>query len=81
MQSYLDHFARFKQQTAATNVERTLNAYPEMEKFEKSQLATLCCEDAQEAKTLIPSLQNKISDDELNQLLKEIAANRSLGEP
>lgn len=35
-------------------------------------LGTLCPESAEEAKTLIPSLQNKISDDDLDQLLKEI---------
>jgi len=33
---------------------------------------TLCPETAEEAKTLIPSIQNKISDDDLDQLLKEI---------
>lgn len=33
---------------------------------------TLCPESAEEAKTLIPSLQNKISDEDLDQLLKEI---------
>jgi len=35
-------------------------------------LGTLCPESAEEAKTLIPSLQNKISDEDLDQLLKEI---------
>jgi len=35
-------------------------------------IGTLCPETAEEAKTLIPSIQNKISDDDLDQLLKEI---------
>jgi len=35
-------------------------------------IGTLCPESAEEAKTLIPSLQNKISDEDLDQLLKEI---------
>ncbi|KAI1094811.1 RNA polymerase Rpb4 [Rostrohypoxylon terebratum] len=35
-------------------------------------LGSLCCETAEEAKYLIPSLQNKISDEELQELLDEI---------
>ncbi|KXH58384.1 RNA polymerase Rpb4 [Colletotrichum salicis] len=34
---------------------------------------SLCCETAEEAKTLIPSLQDKISDDDLQILLDEIS--------
>jgi len=33
---------------------------------------SLCCDTAEEAKTLIPSLQDKITDDELQELLDEI---------
>ena len=33
---------------------------------------TLCCETAEEAKTLVPSLQDKISDESLQELLDEI---------
>jgi hypothetical protein len=33
---------------------------------------SLCCETADEAKTLIPSLADKIKDDELQDLLGEI---------
>lgn len=36
-------------------------------------LGSLCCETAEEAKTLIPSLQDKISDDDLQILLDEIS--------
>jgi DNA-directed RNA polymerase II subunit RPB4 len=36
-------------------------------------LGSLCCEYAEEAKTLIPSLQDKISDEELQHLLDEIS--------
>lgn len=36
-------------------------------------LGSLCCEYAEEAKTLIPSLQDKISDDELQHILDEIS--------
>lgn len=33
---------------------------------------SLCCDTAEEAKTLIPSLQDKILDEELQELLDEI---------
>jgi len=35
--------------------------------------ATLCCDTAEEARTLIPSLEGKISDDELQQVLDDIS--------
>ena len=34
---------------------------------------SLCCSEADEAKTLIPSLTDKISNDDLTELLEEIA--------
>lgn len=34
---------------------------------------SLCCSDADEAKILIPSLQDKISNEDLNELLEEIS--------
>lgn len=40
-------------------------------------LGTLCCEDAEEAKTLIPSLADKIKDEDLQELLDEISKYRS----
>ena len=36
-------------------------------------VGSLCCETAEEAKTLIPSLANKISDADLQALLEDIA--------
>ena len=35
-------------------------------------VGSLCCDTAEEAKTLVPSLQDKISDDDLQELLDEI---------
>ena len=43
--------------------------------------ATLCCESAEEAKTLIPSLQAKMTDDELQRVLDDIAKLRNFVEP
>lgn len=69
---YLDHFARFKRKENVEAVERLLSAHKELAKFERAQLGSLCCDTAEEAKTLIPSLQDKISDEELQDLLDEI---------
>lgn len=35
-------------------------------------IGSLCCDSSEEAKTLIPSLQDKITDDDLQELLDEI---------
>lgn len=40
-------------------------------------VGSLCCESAEEAKTLIPSLVNKKSDEELQELLDEISKLRN----
>ncbi|KAI4220913.1 MAG: hypothetical protein LQ349_007974 [Xanthoria aureola] len=77
-QDYLEVFARFKQTENIEAVERVLGAKTELELFEKSQLGSLCCETAEEAKTLIPSLANKISDDDLQDLLNDITQFRNL---
>lgn len=69
---YLDHFARFKRKENVEAVERLLSAHKELAKFERAQLGSLCCDTAEEAKTLIPSLQDKIGDDDLQELLDEI---------
>ncbi|KAH7031610.1 RNA polymerase Rpb4 [Microdochium trichocladiopsis] len=69
---YLDAFSRFKQKEHVEAVERLLSAHKEFHKFERAQLGSLCCETAEEAKTLIPSLQDKISDDDLQELLDEM---------
>ncbi|KAM0313814.1 hypothetical protein ACHAO8_005205 [Botrytis cinerea] len=71
-QEYLDHFARFKRKENVEAVERLLGSRGELAKFERAQLGSLCCDTADEAKTLIPSLQDKISDDDLTELLDEI---------
>ncbi|CAD0048820.1 unnamed protein product [Aureobasidium pullulans] len=62
-QEYLELFARFKQQEHVTAVEQLLTTRTELERFERSQL---------EAKTLVPSLEGKISDDDLQELLDEM---------
>ncbi|KAF4581182.1 RNA polymerase Rpb4 family protein [Ophiocordyceps camponoti-floridani] len=71
--SYLDHFARFTQKENVEAVERLLSSHKDLAKFERAQLGSLCCENADEAKTLIPSLADKIKDEDLQELLDEIS--------
>ncbi|KXH39545.1 RNA polymerase Rpb4 [Colletotrichum nymphaeae SA-01] len=71
--NYLDAFSRFRQKENVEAVERLLSAHKQLAKFERAQIGSLCCETAEEAKTLIPSLQDKISDDDLQILLDEIS--------
>ncbi|KAI9888644.1 MAG: tRNA(m(1)G37)methyltransferase [Vezdaea aestivalis] len=71
-QDYLDVFARFKQKENIEAVERILSSQTELEMFERSQLGSLCCETAEEAKTLIPSLTAKKSDADLQEVLDEL---------
>ncbi|SCV01812.1 LAMI_0G13894g1_1 [Lachancea mirantina] len=69
---YLTNFSRFRDQetvTAVTQLLQSTNLHP----FEIAQLGSLSCEDADEAKTLIPSLSNKISDEDLERILKELS--------
>lgn len=79
-QDYLDVFARFKQKENIEAVERMLASHTELESFERSQLGSLCCETAEEAKTLIPSLNNKITDVDLQELLDDITKLRNFVE-
>jgi DNA-directed RNA polymerase II subunit RPB4 len=65
-QEYLNNFARFKTTEAIHAVERyfpstlrmlmnrVLRNDPDLHKFEVAQLGSLCPEEAEEAKTLIP---------------------------
>ncbi|KAJ1653855.1 RNA polymerase B [Dispira simplex] len=68
---YVNQFARFKNQDSVREVRQFL-ADDTLESFEIAQLANLCCEEAEEAKTLIPSLMHKKDDDTLQSLLSEM---------
>ena len=47
-----------------------------MAEFEMAQLGNLCPDTADEAKTLIPSLNGKKEDDDLQRLLDDLAESR-----
>ncbi|CCH59473.1 hypothetical protein TBLA_0B06500 [Henningerozyma blattae CBS 6284] len=69
---YLTNFSRFRDQETVGAVIQLLKS-TELHPFEIAQLGSLACDSADEAKTLIPSLNNKISDDELERILKELS--------
>ncbi len=48
-----------------------------LHKFEVAQIANLCPENAEEAKSLIPSLENKMDDDEMEEMLKDLHAKKT----
>lgn len=81
--NYLLSFARFKNASLTETVEKLLNdfsalASEPLHPFEIAQLGTLECEDAEEAKSLIPSLANKVSDVLLQTLLTELRKYQTL---
>lgn len=81
--NYLSTFARFKNSSSTETVEKLLNDFSSLASeplhpFELAQLGTLECEDAEEAKSLIPSLGNKVSDVQLQSLLTELRKYQTL---
>lgn len=54
-----------------------LDSHSELTSVEKALLGSLACDSADEAKTLIPSLTNKMTDEALEALLGEMAKLRT----
>ncbi|KZV74515.1 hypothetical protein PENSPDRAFT_194909 [Peniophora sp. CONT] len=69
---YVKTFAKFNTTDSAAAVRETLRREEELTQFETAQIANLCPVDADEAKSVVPSLNNKIDDDRLQNLLDEI---------
>jgi DNA-directed RNA polymerase II subunit RPB4 len=76
MLNHMDTFSRFSDREQLQNLETLFVPYPQLNTFEKSQISSLVPGDHEEAKTLIPSLAEKMGDEELDQMLREIAAMR-----
>ncbi|GAB1733048.1 hypothetical protein KC367_g6066 [Hortaea werneckii] len=72
---YVDVFARFKDPKTVTQVDAITAGLlgRGLGHYERAQLATLCCDTPDEARTLIPSLETKLSDDELQDILNDIS--------
>merc|ERR1712147_391099 len=73
---YCKRFSKFKNHETIVNV-RTMLMQKRLHKFELAALANLCPEEAEEAKALIPSLDGRFPDDELQQILDDMATKRS----
>jgi DNA-directed RNA polymerase II subunit RPB4 len=72
---YVRNFAKFNTTDSASAVRETLRREPALTQFETAQIANLCPAEAEEAKSVIPSLV-KIDDDTLQSLLDEIQTMR-----
>ncbi|KAJ8079531.1 RNA polymerase B [Marasmius tenuissimus] len=72
---YVKTFAKFNTTDSASAVRETLRREPALTQFETAQIANLCPADAEEAKSVVPSLV-KIDDDRLQALLDEIQTMR-----
>jgi len=74
MNLYMDTFARFKTKEQIEELMAAIAPYGHsIAEYERVQLFTLIPGDWDEAKSLIPSLGDKITNDELDMLLQEIA--------
>ena len=74
--NYLDALTKYRDDDQTHAMDRILSSASMLHPFERAQLGTLGLEEAEEAKTLIPSLATKIEDDHLQQLLDELASLR-----
>ncbi|CAF2996054.1 unnamed protein product [Rotaria socialis] len=87
--AYCERFSKFKTKEAIGAVRNLLfpkdqpngmgstNPSSGLHKFEAALLANLCPQQAVEAKTLIPSLDSKLDDDECQKIVDEIQTYRS----
>lgn len=70
-------FAMYRNTEAVEAVDRLLSQHTELAMFERAQLGSLGCQSADEAKkTLIPSLDGKIDDEALQNLLDQLGSLR-----
>ncbi|CAB3404854.1 unnamed protein product [Caenorhabditis bovis] len=74
--NYARRMARFKNRETIRAI-RCCFSEKNFHKFEVAQVANLCPETAEECKALVPSLENKIEDAELDELLKDVQAKRT----
>ncbi|NXD24753.1 RPB4 polymerase, partial [Spelaeornis formosus] len=78
--NYTARFSRFKNRETIASIvvfPYSLLLQKKLHKFELACLANLCPETAEEAKALIPSLEGRFEDEELQQILDDIQTKRS----
>uniref|UniRef100_A0A7E4ZYS1 RPOL4c domain-containing protein n=1 Tax=Panagrellus redivivus TaxID=6233 RepID=A0A7E4ZYS1_PANRE len=69
---YCRRLSRFKTRDTIRAVRNIFSTNAVLHKFEVAQLVNLCPENAEEAKALIPSLESKLDDEELENLLRDL---------
>ena len=74
--NYTQRFSRFKNRETIASV-RSLLVQKKLHRFELAQIGNLIPESAEEAKGLIPSLEDRYCDEDLAQILEDIATKRS----
>jgi len=75
--NYTQRFSKYKNRETIGAVRGLLSKKKLLHKFEMASLANLCPDSAEEAKSLIPSLEGRFDDEELTQILDEIKNHRS----
>lgn len=80
--SYCQRMSRFKNRETIRAIRQLLTSKQlanseTLHKFEVSQLGNLCPETSEEAKSLIPSLENKLDDEELQDLLASMQTKKT----
>lgn len=74
--NYTQRFSKYKNRETISAV-RSLLVQKKLHKFELATLANLCPETSEEAKALIPSLEGRFEDEDLQQILDDIKTQRS----
>merc|ERR1711934_579587 len=76
---YCERFQRYNNMETSKAV-RDILQDKALHKYEMAQLANLCPESAEEARSLIPSLEgpNRFDDEDLQEILDDIAAKKSI---
>lgn len=75
--SYCNRFSKYSNRETIAYVRKLLAQKKNLTKYELAQLANLCPETPEEAKSLIPSLEGRFQDDELRLILEDIQTQRS----
>lgn len=76
---YLELFSRYRDLESVQALSAILDAHGELTSVEKAMLGSLACDSADEAKTLVPSLAGKMSDETLEVILAEMAKQQETG--
>merc|ERR1712071_202179 len=74
--TYCQRFSKFKNRETIASV-RNLLMQKKFHRFEVAAIANLCPESAEEAKCLIPSLEGRFEDEELQAILEDMQTKRS----